>query len=122
MLQYTVLHLTGYNISLDDIKQFRQLGSITAGHPEHSLTPGIETTTGPLGQGFMTAVGMAIAEVYRSVIFNKEGYPIIDHYTYVFCSEGDLTEGASHEAASVAGHLGLGKLIYLYDDKVVSQE
>jgi transketolase len=122
MLQYAVLHLTGYAISLDDIKQFRQLGSITAGHPEHGLTPGIETTTGPLGQGFMTAVGMAMAEAHLAAIFNREGYKIVDHYTYVFCSDGDLMEGASHEAASIAGHLGLGKLIYLYDNNHITIE
>jgi transketolase len=122
MLQYAVLHLTGYAISMDDIKQFRQLGSITAGHPEHGLTPGIETTTGPLGQGFMTAVGMAIAEAHLAAVFNKEDQKIVDHYTYVFCSDGDLMEGASHEAASIAGHLGLGKLIYLYDDNHITIE
>jgi transketolase len=122
MLQYAVLHLTGYDISMDDIKNFRQLGSITAGHPEHGLTPGIETTTGPLGQGVMTAVGMAIAEAHLAKVFNKEGHNIVDHYTYVFCSDGDLMEGASHEAASVAGHLGLGKLIYLYDNNHITIE
>ena len=122
MLQYAVLHLTGYDISLDDIKNFRQLDSITAGHPEHGLTPGIETTTGPLGQGFMTAVGMAIAEAHLAACFNKEGNEIIDHYTYVICSDGDMMEGASHEAASIAGHLGLGKLIYLYDNNHITIE
>src|SRR6201996_3955244 len=122
MLQYAVLHLTGYDVSMDDLKQFRQLNSITAGHPEHGLTPGVETTTGPLGQGVMTAVGMAIAEAHLAAIFNKEGNKIVDHYTYVFCSDGDLMEGASHEAASVAGHLGLGKLIYLYDNNHITIE
>ena len=122
MLQYAVLHLTGYDVSMEDIKQFRQLGSNTAGHPEHGLTPGVETTTGPLGQGFMAAVGMAIAEVHLAAIFNKDGQKIIDHYTYVFCSDGDLMEGASHEAASIAGHLGLGKLIYLYDNNHITIE
>ena len=122
MLQYATLHLTGYDISMDDIKNFRQLGSITAGHPEHGLTPGVETTTGPLGQGFMTAVGMAIAEAHLASIFNKDGFQIIDHYTYVFCSDGDLMEGSSHEAASVAGNLGLGKLIYLYDNNHITIE
>jgi len=122
MLQYAVLHLTGYDISMDDIKNFRQAGSITAGHPEHGLTPGVETTTGPLGQGFMTAVGMAIAEAHLGACFNKEGNKIVDHYTYVFCSDGDLMEGASHEAASIAGHLGLGKLIYLYDNNHITIE
>jgi len=122
MLQYAVLHLTGYDISMNDIENFRQLGSITAGHPEHGLTPGIETTTGPLGQGFMTAVGMAIAEAHLAACFNKYDDKIVDHYTYVFCSDGDLMEGASHEAASIAGHLGLGKLIYLYDDNHITIE
>ena len=111
MLQYAVLYLTGYAISLDDIKNFRQWDSITPGHPEHGLTPGIETTTGPLGQGIMTAVGMALAEAHLAALFNKEE-KIVDHYTYVFCSDGDFMEGASHEAASFAGHLGLGKLIF----------
>ncbi|PZF72690.1 transketolase [Taibaiella soli] len=122
MLQYAVLHLTGYDITLDDIKQFRQLGSITPGHPEHGLTPGVETTTGPLGQGFMTAVGMAMAEAHLAKLFNKDDTTIVDHYTYVFCSDGDLMEGASHEAASIAGHLGLGKLIYLYDNNHITIE
>lgn len=122
MLQYAVLHLTGYKISFDDIKQFRQLDSITPGHPEHGITPGIETTTGPLGQGLMTAVGMAMAEAHLAEIFNKDGNNIVDHYTYVFCSDGDLMEGASHEAASLAGHLGLGKLIFLYDNNHITIE
>ena len=122
MLQYAVLHLTGYDISMNDLKNFRQLGSITAGHPEHGLTPGIETTTGPLGQGFMTAVGMAMAEAHLAACFNKKDQKIVDHYTYVFCSDGDLMEGASHEAASIAGHLGLGKLIYLYDNNHITIE
>lgn len=122
MLQYAMLHLTGYDISLEDIKNFRQWGSITPGHPEYRLTPGIETTTGPLGQGIMTAVGMAMAEAHLSAIFNKDGYDIIDHYTYVFCSDGDLMEGASHEAASLAGHLRLGKLICLYDNNHITIE
>ena len=122
MLQYAVLHLAGYGLSIDDIKNFRQLDSITAGHPEYGLSPGIETTTGPLGQGFMTAVGMAIAEAHLGAIFNKDGIDIVDHYTYVFCSDGDLMEGASHEAASVAGNLGLGKLIYLYDNNHITIE
>ena len=122
MLQYAVLHLTGYDISMNDLESFRQLGSITAGHPEHGLTPGIETTTGPLGQGFMTAVGMAMAEAHLAACFNKKDQKIVDHYTYVFCSDGDLMEGASHEAASIAGHLGLGKLIYLYDNNHITIE
>lgn len=122
MLQYAVLYLTGYAVTLDDIKQFRQLGSITAGHPEHGLTPGVETTTGPLGQGIMSAVGMAMAEAHLAAIFNKEDHKLIDHYTYVICSDGDLMEGASHEAASIAGHLGLGKLIVLYDNNHITIE
>jgi transketolase len=122
MLQYATLHLIGYDISLDDIKNFRQWKSITPGHPEHGLTPGIETTTGPLGQGIMNAVGMAIAEAHLAAIFNKEEDKIVDHHTYVFCGDGDLMEGASHEAASLAGHLGLGKLICLYDDNHISIE
>lgn len=122
MLQYAVLHLTGYDISLDDLKQFRQWGSNTPGHPEYGLTPGIETTTGPLGQGIMTAVGMAMAEAHLGAIFNKDTEKIVDHFTYVFCSDGDLMEGASHEAASVAGHLGLGKLICLYDNNHITIE
>jgi transketolase len=121
MLQYSLLYLTGYDISLDDIKNFRQWESKTPGHPEHGLTPGIETTTGPLGQGIMTAVGMAIAEAHLAALFNKEE-KIVDHYTYVFCGDGDLMEGASHEAGSLAGHLGLGKLICLYDDNHISIE
>ena len=122
MLQYAVLHLAGYDLSMDDIKNFRQWGSITAGHPEYGLTPGIETTTGPLGQGIMTAIGMAIAEAHLAALFNKDDLNIVDHYTYVFCSDGDLMEGASHEAASIAGHLGLGKLIYLYDNNHITIE
>jgi len=122
MLQYAILYLTGYAVTLDDIKQFRQLGSITAGHPEHGLTPGVETTTGPLGQGIMSAVGMAMAEAHLAAIFNKEDYDLIDHYTYAICSDGDLMEGASHEAASIAGHLGLGKLIFLYDNNHITIE
>lgn len=121
MLQYAMLHLTGYKLSLDDLKNFRQYKSNTPGHPEYGMTPGIETTTGPLGQGIMTAVGMAIAEAHLEAVFNKDE-KIIDHHTYVFCSDGDLMEGASHEAASVAGHLGLGKLICLYDDNHISIE
>ncbi len=122
MLQYAMLHLTGYKLSLDDIKNFRQWDSITPGHPEHGLTPGIETTTGPLGQGIMTAVGMAIAEAHLAACFNQEDNKIVDHYTYVFCSDGDLMEGASHEAGSLAGHLGLGKLICLYDNNHITIE
>jgi len=122
MLQYAILHLVGYKISLDDIKNFRQWGSNTPGHPEYRLTPGIETTTGPLGQGLMNAVGMAIAEAHLAAIFNTGTYNIIDHNTYVFCSDGDFMEGASNEAASIAGHFGLGKLIVLYDDNHITIE
>lgn len=121
ILQYAMLHLCGYDISLDDLKNFRQWNSNTPGHPEYRLTPGVETTTGPLGQGIMTAVGMAIAEAHLAAIYNKEE-KIIDHFTYVFCSDGDFMEGASHEAASIAGHLGLGKLICLYDNNHITIE
>jgi transketolase len=122
MLLYATLFLSGYDVSLDDLKQFRQWGSKTPGHPEYGLTPGVETTTGPLGQGVMTAVGMAMAEAHLAAVFNRPGHTIVDHYTYVFCSDGDFMEGASHEAASLAGHLGLGKLIYVYDDNHISIE
>lgn len=122
MLQYAMLYLTGYDLSLDDLKQFRQWGSKTPGHPENTLTPGIETTTGPLGQGIMTAVGMAMAEAHLAAVFNTDSEKIIDHFTYVFCSDGDLMEGASHEAGSLAGHLGLGKLICLYDNNHITIE
>lgn len=122
MLIYALLYLTGYDISLDDIKAFRQWGSKTPGHPEHGLTPGVETTTGPLGQGIMNAVGMAMAEAHLAAIFNKRGHEIVDHYTYCLCSDGDLMEGASHEAASIAGHFGLGKLICIYDDNHITIE
>ncbi|MBI2884009.1 MAG: transketolase [Candidatus Methylomirabilis oxyfera] len=120
MLLYCLLHLTGYDLSLDEIKQFRQWGSRTPGHSEHGMTPGVETTTGPLGQGFGNGVGMAIAERFLAHHFNRPGYPIIDHYTYAIVSDGDLMEGISSEAASLAGHLGLGKLIYLYDDNRIT--
>ena len=121
LLQYAILHLCGYDITLNDLENFRQWESNTPGHPEYGLTPGIETTTGPLGQGIMNAVGMAMAEAHLAAIFNKEE-KIIDHFTYVFCSDGDFMEGASHEAASVAGHLGLGKLICLYDNNHITIE
>jgi transketolase len=120
MLLYSILHLCGYGISIDDIKQFRQWGSITPGHPEYRMTPGIETTTGPLGQGFANAVGMAIAESYLGSMFNKDDIKIIDHFIYGICSDGDLMEGISHEAASIAGHLKLGKLIFFYDDNGIT--
>ncbi|MDX6459640.1 MAG: transketolase [Acidobacteriaceae bacterium] len=117
---YGVLHLTGYKISIEDLQQFRQYGSITPGHPEYGETDGVEVTTGPLGQGFAMGVGMGIAEKHLSAIYNRPGYNIVDHYTYVMCGDGDLMEGVSHEAASLAGTLGLGKLIYFYDDNSIS--
>ncbi len=120
MLLYSVLHLCGYEISLDDIKQFRQWGSITPGHPEYHLTPGVETTTGPLGQGFANAIGMAIAQEYLAAMFNKDDMKIIEHYIYGICSDGDLMEGISHEAASVAGHFKLGRIIFFYDDNKIT--
>ncbi|HXU94181.1 MAG TPA: transketolase [Gallionella sp.] len=122
MLLYSLLHLTGYELSLDEIRNFRQWGSRTPGHTEHGLTPGVEVTAGPLGQGLMNAVGMAMAEAHLAAVFNRAGHDIVDHHTYVFCSDGDLMEGASHEAASLAGHLGLGKLIVLYDDNHITIE
>ncbi len=121
LLQYSILYLCGYAISLNDIKDFRQWYSTTPGHPELGLTPGIETTTGPLGQGLMNAVGMAMAEAHLCSIFNREE-KLIDHYTYVFCSDGDLMEGASHEACSLAGHLALGKLICVFDNNDITIE
>jgi transketolase len=122
MLLYALLHLTGYDLPLDEIRRFRQWGSKTPGHPEYRRTPGVETTTGPLGQGLMNSVGMAMAEAHLAALFNREGHEIVNHFTYVFCSDGDFMEGASHEAASLAGHLGLGKLIWLYDDNRISIE
>jgi transketolase len=122
MLLYSLLHLSGYDLTLDDIKNFRQWNSKTPGHPEHGLTPGVETTTGPLGQGFANGVGMAIAERYLAAHFNRPGYEIVNHYTYAIVSDGDLMEGLTHEAASLAGHLGLGKLICFYDDNQISIE
>ncbi|MCI0344421.1 MAG: transketolase [Chloroflexi bacterium] len=116
MLLYSLLHLTGYDLPLDELKHFRQWGSRTPGHPEYGLTPGVEATTGPLGQGFANAVGMAIAERRLAFAFNRDGHEIIDHWTYGICSDGDLQEGVAAEAASLAGHLGLRKLVFLYDD------
>lgn len=122
MLLYSLLHLTGYDLPLEELKNFRQWGSRTPGHPEYRHTPGVETTTGPLGQGFANGVGMAIAERFLAARFNKPGHTVVDHHTYGIVSDGDLMEGVSHEAASLAGHLGLGKLIYLYDDNHISIE
>jgi len=120
MLLYSLLHLSGYGVSLDDIKNFRQLGSPTAGHPEYGDAPGIETTTGPLGQGIANAVGMALAEKMLAGQFNREGHDIVDHYTYCFLGDGCMMEGISHEACSLAGTLGLGKLVAFYDDNGIS--
>jgi transketolase len=122
MLLYSLLHLTGYDLPLDELQNFRQWGSKTPGHPEHGLTPGVETTTGPLGQGFSNGVGMALAERHLAARFNRPGHHIVDHFTYGIVSDGDLMEGISHEAASLAGHLELGKLIYFYDDNQISIE
>ncbi len=122
MLLYSLLHLTGYDLPLEELMNFRQWGSRTPGHPEYGLTPGVETTTGPLGQGFANGVGMAIAEAYLAARFNRPGHKIVDHYVYAIVSDGDLMEGIASEAASLAGHLRLGKLIYLYDDNRISIE
>lgn len=122
MLLYSLLYLTGYDLSLDDIKNFRQWQSKTPGHPEYGHTPGVETTTGPLGQGFANAVGMAMAERHLAARFNRPGHDIVDHYTYMFCGDGDMMEGVASEAASLAGHLGLGRLICIYDDNKISIE
>jgi len=120
MLLYGLLHLTGFDLSIDEIKNFRQLGSKTPGHPEFSITPGVETTTGPLGQGLSNAVGMAISEKLLATRFNREGFNLVDHMTYAFTGDGCLMEGISHEACSLAGTLGLGKLIVIYDDNGIS--
>ena len=122
MLLYSILHLTGYDLSLEEIKNFRQWGSRTPGHPEFGCTPGVETTTGPLGQGFTNAVGMALAEQHLAAIFNQPGHGIVDHYTYVMCGDGDQMEGVTSEAASVAGHMGLSKLICIYDSNQITIE
>ncbi len=122
MLLYSLLHLSGYNVSLEELKNFRQLGSKTPGHPEYEITEGVETTTGPLGQGFSNAVGMAIVERHLASKFNKDDLDIVDHYTYTLMGDGDMMEGISSEAASLAGHLGLGKLIAIYDDNNISIE
>ena len=120
MLLYSLLHLSGYRLGMQELKNFRQLHSKTPGHPEYGLTPGVETTTGPLGQGLANAVGMALAEKILATKFNREGHEIIDHYTYVFLGDGCLMEGISHEVSSLAGTMGLGKLICFYDDNGIS--
>ena len=122
MLLYALLHLCGYPLPLEELKRFRQWGSMTPGHPEHWCVPGVETTTGPLGQGFGNGVGMAIAERFLAEVFNRPGHTIVDHHTYAIVSDGDLMEGVASESASLAGHLELGKLIYLYDDNDISIE
>jgi transketolase len=122
MLLYSMLYLTGYGLTLDDIKNFRQWESPTPGHPEYGLTRGVETTTGPLGQGFATGVGMAMAEAHLAAVYNRPGHEVIDHYVYAICSDGDLMEGVAAEAASLAGHLKLGKLIYFWDDNKITIE
>ena len=122
MLLYSLLYLTGYDLSLDELKNFRQWGSKTPGHPEYGLTPGVEITTGPLGQGFANGVGMAMGAAHLAAKFNTDGFPLIDHYIYAIVSDGDLMEGVAAEAASLAGHLKLAKLIYLYDDNQVTIE
>ncbi len=120
MLLYALLHLTGYDLPMEEIQRFRQLGSMTPGHPEYGEAPGVETTTGPLGQGFGNGIGMAIAAERLAAMYNRDGFPIVDHYTYAIASDGDLMEGLSHETASLAGHLRLGRLIYLYDDNRIT--
>lgn len=120
MLLYAMLHLSGYDLPLEELKQFRQWGSKTPGHPEHGLTPGVEMTTGPLGQGFSSGVGMAIAAEHLAALYNRDGHTVVDHFIYAIVSDGDLMEGVASEAASLAGHLRLGRLIYLYDDNRIS--
>ena len=122
MLLYGLLHLTGYDLPVEELENFRQWGSRTPGHPEYPHTPGVETTTGPLGQGFANGVGLAIAERFLAATFNRPGFHLFDHFTYAIVSDGDLMEGVSHEAASLAGHLGLSKLVYFYDDNKISIE
>ncbi|HEX6184419.1 MAG TPA: transketolase, partial [Pyrinomonadaceae bacterium] len=122
MLLYSLLHLTGYDLPLEELKNFRQWDSKTPGHPENILTPGVEITTGPLGQGFANGVGMAMGAAHLAAKFNREGFPVVDNYVYAIVSDGDLMEGVASEAASLAGHLKLGKLIYLYDDNNVTIE
>src|SRR6266704_3096253 len=120
MLLYSLLYLSGYELSLDEIKRFRQWGSKTPGHPEYRLTPGVELTTGPLGQGFANGVGLAIAEAHLAATYNRPGHTIVDHHTFGIVSDGDLMEGVAYESASIAGHLRLGKLVYLYDSNQVT--
>ncbi len=120
MLLYALLYLTGYEVSLEDLKSFRQFDSMTPGHPETERTPGVEATTGPLGQGLANAVGMAIAEAHLGAVYNRDDRPVVDHYTYCIAGDGDLMEGISHEAISLAGHLKLGKLVVFYDDNLVT--
>src|SRR6266567_3677037 len=120
MLLYSLLYLTGYDLTLDDLKSFRQWGSKTPGHPEHGLVPGAELTTGPLGQGFANGIGLAIAEAHLAATYNRDGHTIVDHRTFGLASDGDLMEGVAYEAASLAGHLRLGKIVYLYDSNQVT--
>ena len=122
MLEYSLLHLFGYGVTVEDIKNFRQVGSLTPGHPEYGHTKGVEITTGPLGQGICNAVGMAMAETHLAEKFNKENYSVVDHYTYAIVGDGCLMEGISGEASSLAGTLGLGKLVVLYDSNNISIE
>ena len=119
-LLYSMLYLTGYDLTMDDLKNFRQWDSRTPGHPEYGATPGVECTTGPLGQGFANGVGMAMAEHYLAARLNRPGFEVVDHYTFAICSDGDLMEGIASEAASLAGHLKLGKLVYIYDNNHVT--
>ncbi|MGV2787301.1 transketolase, partial [Clostridium perfringens] len=120
MLLYSLLHLSGYDLSIEDLKQFRQWGSKTPGHPEFGHTAGVDATTGPLGQGVAMAVGMAMAEAHLGATYNKDSFNVVDHYTYAICGDGDMMEGVASEAASLAGHLKLGKLIMLYDSNDIS--
>ena len=122
MLLYSLLYLTGYGLTLEELQNFRQWGSRTPGHPEYGLTPGVETTTGPLGQGVANSVGMAIAERWLAAHFNRDPQKLIDYRVYAFCGDGDLMEGVSQEAASVAGHLGLSNLIWIYDNNRITIE
>ena len=122
MLIYSLLYLTGYDLDLADLKDFRQWGSKTPGHPEYGHTAGVETTTGPLGQGVATTVGMALAERWLAARYNRPGHQVVDHHTYALCSDGDLMEGISHEAAELAGHQKLGKLIWIFDDNRITIE